>query len=76
MTLTDKHESGVWWNRYNEYTITVKNVYTDIEVTDGNFKNAERNEIILKRLDGVSDIIGWDNAENDGQLNAYFPSSI
>lgn len=66
VTLTDKHESGVWWNRYNEYTIAVKNVYTDIEVTDGNFKNAERNEIILKRLDGVSDIIGWDNAENDG----------
>src|SRR5699024_1726711 len=51
--LTAVNDSGVWWNRHHIYSVTVTNIHHNIEVTDGNFKNDERNEIIIKRLDGV-----------------------
>ena len=72
--LTGKH-GILWFNRYHEYTVTVENVYTNIVVTDGNFKNDERNEIILKRLDGVARITGWDYSVEEyiaGNINTVY----
>lgn len=78
VTLTEKDwqfpliEAG--WADYT-YTITVENVYQNISVTDGNFKSSERNEIIIKRLDGVENIIGWDFADEkyvDGTINSVY----
>ena len=57
------------------YEISVSNVYTDISITDGNFKSAERNEIILKRLDGVARITGWDYGVEEyiaGNVNTVY----
>ena len=53
----------------------VENVYTNITITDGNFKSAERTEIILKQLDGVEGIIGWDYADEryeSGTINTVY----
>lgn len=75
VTLTNYNDSIIWGNRYHEYTVRVENVYTDIKVTDGNFKNANRNEIILKRLDGISEIVGWDFADQryeSGTINTVY----
>ncbi len=65
----------LWYNKYHEYTVTVSNIYHNIDVTDGNFKDDERDEIILKTLDGVSEIQGWDCAQNDGR-GGYVKGSL
>ena len=78
VTLTEKDwqyprlEEG--WADYT-YTITVENVYHNISVTDGNFKSSERDEVIIKRLDGVENIIGWDYSGQkyvDGAINSVY----
>ena len=81
VTLKDNRYGIEWWqmNRYcYQYDVTVSDVYTDIAVTDGNFKNAYRNEIILKQLDGVAGIIGWDYASRrpDNQKGAYVEGTV
>ena len=61
ITLLENRYNCDWGyprDRCYRYQVEISNVYTDITVTDGNFKNADRQEIILKRLDGVSKIIG------------------
>lgn len=69
------HDQGTP-NRYKyEYTVTIENVYTDITVTGGNFKSSARDEIILKQLDGVDEIMGWDYAGESfkkGSLNQVY----
>ena len=47
-----------------EYRVTVSNVNHDITITNVNFKKSLRDEIIIRELDGVKNITGYDNYES------------
>ena len=59
------------WDKYDyyDYEVVIQPVYHDIEITDGNFKDGGRNEIIIKELSGVKDIEGWDADEKAFRLD-------
>ena len=42
------------------YTVTISDIYTDLHISEANFKLADREEIIIKELTGIQDIVGWD----------------
>jgi hypothetical protein len=62
--------------KYNpEYTITISNVYTDLHISEANFKQSNREEIILKELTGIRNIVGWDYGKEEyvqGSVNHVF----
>ena len=59
----------------NDYTVTISNIYTDLHISEANFKLDDRKEIILKELSGIKDIVGWDFAEEkfvEGSVNHVY----
>ena len=79
VTLTRKYNTGWFTDHTSEYTVTISNVHTDLYISAGNCKLVDRNEIILKELTGVRDIVGWDYALNnnrggfaEGYINKVF----
>lgn len=75
VTLTSEH----YWGRPSEYdpvyTVTISNVYSDLYISEGNFKLDDRNEIILKELSGIKNIVGWDYAAEsyvEGSVNHVY----
>ena len=67
VTLTRKYSTGWFTDHTSEYTITISNVHTDLYISGGNCKLVDRNEIILKELTGIGNIVGWDYALNNGR---------
>lgn len=67
VTLTRKYSTGWFTDHTSEYTITISNVHTDLYISGGNCKLVNRNEIILKELTGIGNIVGWDYALNNGR---------
>lgn len=58
-----------------EYKIIITNIYHDLEISEGNFKSAERSELILKQIEGVNEITGWDFRNEEwleGSLNTVY----
>lgn len=60
VTLTQEDTTAFPVHYSNDYTITISNVYTDLVISEVNFKNEDRDEIILKELTGIQNIVGWD----------------
>ncbi len=49
---------------YREYTLEVFNCAEDLTVTAGNFVNNSHKELVLNRLEGVSDVQAWMHADS------------
>ena len=75
VTLTSEH-NGWRPSEYDpRYTVVISNVHTDLYISEGTFKRNNYNEIILKELTGIKNIVGWDfNSETylDGSINMVF----
>ena len=57
------------------YTVTIENVHTSISVTGGNFKDSTRDEMIVKKRDGVKSLLGYDPERRiwvEGSINQSF----
>lgn len=78
VTLTQAH-NGWRPKEYDPiYTITISNVYTDLQISEGNFKLESRNEIILKELTGIKEIVGWDSQRDfwGNETGSYVTGNI
>lgn len=75
VTLVRAH-NGWRPSEYNPvYVVKISNVYTDLYISEGNFKLYNRNEIIIKQMDGIQNIVGWDGQSEDymeGSINHVF----
>lgn len=60
VTLKREHSDGLIWEYESIYTVTISGIYTDLHISEANFKIADREEIIIKELTGIQDIVGWD----------------
>ena len=71
VTLTQEDSTALPVHYANDYTITISNIYTDLYISEANFKLDDRNEVIIKELSGIGDIVGW-----DGGAEKYAPGSV
>lgn len=75
VTLTQEDSTSLPIHYANDYSITISNIYTDIYISEANFKRDDRREIILKELDGIDKIVGWDGASEryvEGSINHVY----
>lgn len=77
VTLTHEDYTDPWppYDYTNHYTVTISNVYSDLYISEANFKLDDRNEIILKELSGIENIVGWDYAAEsyvEGSVNHVY----
>ena len=59
----------------NHYTVMISDVYTDLYISEANFKLDDRNEVIIKELTGIGDIVGWDGGAEEyatGSINHVY----
>lgn len=75
VTLTSEHNGWLPPEYDPVYTITISNIHTDLHISEGNFKWSDRNEIIIKELTGIRDVVGWDSADDkyiQGSINFVY----
>ena len=77
VTLTHEDYTDPWppYDYTNHYTVTISNVYTNLYISEGNCKLDDRNEVIIKELSGIGDIVGWDGAADNGK-GRYIEGSV
>ena len=75
VTLTQEDSTALPVHYANDYTITISNIYTDLYISEANFKLDDRNEVIIKELTGIGDIVGWDGGTEEyatGSINHVY----
>lgn len=75
VTLTQEDSTAFPVHYANDYTITISNIYTDLYISEANFKLDDRNEVIIKELTGIGDIVGWDGGTEEyatGSVNHVY----
>lgn len=71
ITLVQEDTTAAPIHYQNDYEVTISDVYTDLYISEGNFKRTDRNEVIIKELSGIGNIVGWDDGAEE-----YVPGSV